>query len=71
MAASDEEIKPTKRNKRKFNTDMKLPKLAIMFCLMFNFFLLILNLVSTDTLWCTYIYVCVCVCLNTCNEKVK
>ena len=67
MAASDEEIKPTKRNKRKLNTDMKLPKLAIMF----NFIFLILNLVSRDTLWCTYIHVRVCVCLNTCIEKVK
>ena len=63
MAASDEEIKPTKRNKRKFNTDMKLPKLAIMFCLIFNFFLLILNLVSTDRYIVVHIYIRVCVCV--------
>jgi hypothetical protein len=38
MAASDEDIKPTKRNKRNVNTNMKLLKLAILLCSISNFF---------------------------------
>lgn len=44
MAASDEEdIKPTKTKKRKVETDMKLPKLAILFDVRTSKFTILLN----------------------------